>query len=97
MRWAIRIRNEIREIEEGKADKEDNVLKNAPHTAMEMASDNWNHKYSREKAAYPAPYVVARKFWPSVARVNDTYGDRNLVCACLPIEAYMNDPQPATA
>ncbi|MBS3916029.1 MAG: aminomethyl-transferring glycine dehydrogenase [Bacteroidetes bacterium] len=89
---------EIREIEEGNADKEDNVLKNAPHTATEVATNNWNHKYSREKAAYPAPYVVNRKFWPTVGRVNSTYGDRNLVCACLPIEAYMEQsPQMAGA
>lgn len=94
----LAIREEIREIEEGKADKEDNVLKMAPHTAMELVSNSWSHPYSREKAAYPAPYVAAKKFWPSVARVNDTYGDRNLVCACLPIEAYMeNAAQPATA
>jgi glycine dehydrogenase len=94
----LNIRKEIEEVENGMADKEDNVLKNAPHTAMEIASDSWSHKYSREKAAFPASYVVARKFWPSVARVNDTFGDRNLVCACLPIEAYADSPaQPATA
>lgn len=89
----IAIRNEVREIEEGKADKEDNVLKNAPHTAMEISSDAWSHAYSREKAAYPLPFVVAKKFWPSVARVNNTHGDRHLICACLPIEAYVqNEP-----
>ena len=89
----IAIRNEVREIESGKVDKADNVLKNAPHTAAEITSDNWAHSYSREKAAYPAPYVQERKFWPSVARLNETYGDRNLVCACLPMEAYMsNEP-----
>jgi len=94
----LAIREEIREVEEGKADKEDNVLKNAPHTASEISSDDWSHVYSRNKAAYPAPFVAAKKFWPSVARVNDTYGDRNLVCACLPVEAYMeNAAQPATA
>jgi glycine dehydrogenase len=94
----LAIREEIREVEEGKADKEDNVLKNAPHTASEISSDDWSHVYSRNKAAYPAPFVAAKKFWPSVARVNDTYGDRNLVCACLPMEAYMeNAAQPATA
>lgn len=91
------IRREIQEVEDGTADKEDNVLKNAPHTPTEMASDNWNHSYSREKAAYPADFVLARKFWPSVGRVNNTYGDRNLVCACLPIEAYMEAAsQPAS-
>lgn len=94
----IGIRNEIREIENGTADKTDNVLKNAPHTAQEIASDAWAHAYSRDKAAFPAPYVLMRKFWPSVGRLNETYGDRNLVCACLPIEAYQNnDAQPATA
>lgn len=82
------IKKEIDEIANGMADKEDNVLKNAPHTAVEVTSDSWNHKYGREKAAFPASYVIAKKFWPSVARVNNTYGDRNLICACLPIEAY---------
>lgn len=84
----LAIRAEIAEIENGTADKEDNVLKNAPHTAVEISSDNWNHKYSRDKAAFPLPFVVSKKFWPSVARVNNTHGDRNLICACLPIEAY---------
>lgn len=85
----LAIRAEIDEVEKGIVDKEDNVLKNAPHTAMEISSDNWNHKYSRDKAAFPLPFVVAKKFWPSVARVNNTHGDRNLICACLPIEAYV--------
>lgn len=84
----LAIREEVAEIEKGIADKEDNVLKNAPHTAVEISTDNWNHKYSRDKAAFPLPFVVAKKFWPSVARVNNTHGDRNLICACLPIEAY---------
>ncbi|MCC6817768.1 MAG: aminomethyl-transferring glycine dehydrogenase [Bacteroidia bacterium] len=84
----LAIRAEVAEIENGISDKEDNVLKNAPHTAVEISSDAWNHKYSREKAAFPLPSVVAKKFWPSVARVNNTHGDRNLICACLPIEAY---------
>jgi glycine dehydrogenase len=88
----IAIRNEVAEVENGIADKEDNVLKNAPHTATEVSSDSWAHKYSRDKAAFPLPFVVAKKFWPSVARVNNTYGDRNLVCACLPIEAYVQEP-----
>lgn len=81
------IRSEIAEIENGHADKTNNVLKNAPHTASEVTGD-WDHPYSREKAVFPAPYVKYSKFWPSVARVNDTYGDRNLVCACIPTEAY---------
>jgi len=84
----LSIRKEIAEIERGEADQENNVLKNAPHTAQSVISSDWDKPYSREKAAYPAPYVVANKFWPSVGRVDNTYGDRNLVCSCLPIEAY---------
>jgi glycine dehydrogenase len=87
----LSIRQEVAEVENGTADREDNVLKNAPHTAMEISSDAWSHKYSRDKAAFPLPFVVAKKFWPSVGRVNNTYGDRNLVCACLPIEAYVQE------
>jgi glycine dehydrogenase len=84
----ISIREEIREIESGKADKEMNVIKNAPHTALEVTSDNWPHPYSRAKAAYPLPYVQHAKFWTSVARVDNAYGDRNLVCTCPPMEMY---------
>jgi len=84
----LSIREEIREIEEGKQDAEVNVLKNAPHTASEVTGDEWHFNYSRQKAAFPLPYVRANKFWPTVARVNSTYGDRNLVCACIPTEAY---------
>jgi glycine dehydrogenase len=82
------IYDEIQELADGRADKEDNVLKNAPHTVSECVSDNWNHRYSREKAAFPADWVKENKFWPSVGRVDDAYGDRNLVCSCLPLEAY---------
>jgi glycine dehydrogenase len=84
----IAIRHEIKEIEEGKADKEDNVLKNSPHTAEMVIANDWNHSYSREKAAYPADWVRDNKFWTSVGRINNAYGDRNLVCSCLPFEAY---------
>lgn len=84
----LAIREEIAEIERGEADKENNVLVNAPHTAEMVISDNWDKPYSREKAAYPLPYVRSVKFWPSVGRVDNTYGDRNLVCSCLPMEAY---------
>jgi glycine dehydrogenase len=84
----IEIRNEIREIEEGKADRENNVLKNAPHTASVVTSDDWDRPYSRKKAAYPLPFVESMKFWPSVSRIDNAYGDRNLVCSCLPLEAY---------
>jgi glycine dehydrogenase len=79
----LQIREEIREIENGTYDKEDNVLKNSPHTEQHVVSTNWKHKYSREKAAYPLPYIKKRgKFWPSVGRVDNVYGDLNLVCSC---------------
>ena len=87
----IAIRKEIQEIADGKFDKADNVIKNAPHTAKLVISDNWNKTYNREKAAYPLKWVKANKFWPSVARVDNAYGDRNIVCSCLPIEAYMEE------
>lgn len=87
----IHIRKEIEEIEQGKADKEDNVLKHAPHTAAVVISDFWNRSYSREKAAFPTSWVRANKFWPAVSRVDNTYGDRNLVCACPPMEMYMEE------
>ncbi|URW79151.1 aminomethyl-transferring glycine dehydrogenase [Xiashengella succiniciproducens] len=86
---AIRnIRQEIAEVIEGVADKEDNVLKNAPHSQYDIVSDEWNHKYSREKAAYPLPWVRTNKFWLSVSRVDDAWGDRNLFCSCDPISNY---------
>lgn len=86
----IQIRQEIREIELGIADKEDNVLNNAPHTLSMVTADEWKHAYSREKAAFPLPYTRKNKFWASVARVNDLYGDRNLICTCPPVESYEN-------
>lgn len=84
----LSIREEIRAIEEGKADKHDNALKNAPHTQFAITADEWAHAYTRQQAAYPLPWVKHNKFWPSVARVNNTYGDRNLVCTCEPTESY---------
>jgi glycine dehydrogenase len=84
----IAIYGEIREIVTGTADPQDNVLKNAPHTAAEALADNWSHPYSREKAVYPLPYLRANKFWPAVARIDNAYGDRNLVCTCPPLEEY---------
>jgi glycine dehydrogenase len=84
----IAIRGEIQAVVDGQADAKDNVLKNAPHTAEDVASDVWSHPYSREQAAYPLPFVRASKFWPAVARVDNPYGDRNLICACPPVEAY---------
>ncbi|HTJ48568.1 MAG TPA: aminomethyl-transferring glycine dehydrogenase [Cyclobacteriaceae bacterium] len=87
----IEIRNEIREVEEGKADKVVNVLKNAPHTAAVITADVWNLPYSRQKAAYPLAFVKESKFWPAVSRVDNAYGDRNLVCSCLPMEAFLKE------
>ena len=87
----IAIRNEIRAIEEGKADKKDNALKNAPHTQLTVMADEWPHAYSRTEAAYPLYYVTTNKFWPSVSRVNNTHGDRNLICTCEPVESYMEE------
>jgi len=84
----LQIREEIREIEDGKADPTDNVLKNAPHTAEKALSGEWSHAYSRQKACYPLPYLYENKFWPPVGRVDNVYGDRNLICACPPLEAY---------
>jgi glycine dehydrogenase len=87
----IAIKGEISAIERGTSDKVDNALKNAPHTAANVTGDEWSHQYSRQSAAFPLPYVAANKFWPSVGRVNDSYGDRSLVCACPPIESYMEE------
>lgn len=84
----VGIRNEIREIEEGIANKTDNVLKHAPHTARIVLTEDWTRSYSREKAAFPLPHLRFNKFWPSVSRVDSAYGDRNLICACTPIEEY---------
>ena len=84
----ISIKNEIDDVINGKMDAEDNPLKNAPHTAHAIASDEWDHPYSRQKAAYPAPYLKNHKYWPSVGRIDNAYGDRNLMCTCPPVEAY---------
>ena len=84
----ISIREEIAEIENGNADKDDNVLKNAPHTVETVTQTDWNHAYSREKAVFPKPWVRQTKFWPSVARINEVHGDRNLMCSCPPLTEY---------
>jgi glycine dehydrogenase len=87
----IAIREEIATVESGAADKVDNPLKNAPHTAEVVTGNEWNHGYSRQTAAFPLPYVAAYKFWPSVGRVNDSHGDRSLICACPPLESYLEE------
>ncbi len=84
----IAIREEIGAVEQGSADRENNVLKRAPHTAAHVTSDTWDRPYTREQAAYPTPFTRERKFWPTVARIESAFGDRNLVCSCPPIEEY---------
>jgi glycine dehydrogenase len=84
----IAIHEEIKAIENGTSDKTDNPLKNAPHTQAVICANEWNHPYSRQEAAFPLSYVAQNKFWPSVARVNDTHGDRNLICTCEPVASY---------
>jgi glycine dehydrogenase len=85
----IAIRQEIEDVVTGKVDAKDNVLKNAPHTAAAVTASDWPHPYSREQAAYPLPWVRANKFWPSVGRIDNPYGDRNLICICPPMEEYV--------
>jgi glycine dehydrogenase len=84
----IAIYEEIKAIETGKADKMNNPLKNAPHTQAIICADTWNYPYSRTEAAFPLPYVSKNKFWPSIGRVNNTHGDRNLICTCEPVSSY---------
>lgn len=87
----LSIYSEIEEIKDGKADANNNVLKNAPHSTEDVVSESWEHPYSREKAAFPLPWVRDNKFFPSVSRIDDAYGDRNLICTCAPVEAYRNE------
>ena len=91
----IGIRNEIREIEDGKADPENNLLKHAPHTMRVSLSDHWDRPYTREQAVFPVSELKFNKFWPAVSRVDDAYGDRNLMCACIPVEDYAEGQEPA--
>ncbi|MET0185294.1 MAG: glycine dehydrogenase (aminomethyl-transferring), partial [Achromobacter sp.] len=84
----IAIRAEVAAVESGASDRSDNVLKNAPHTAQMLMVEEWHHDYTRESAAYPLAALREGKYWPPVARVDNAYGDRNLVCACPPIESY---------
>ncbi|MFD2584720.1 aminomethyl-transferring glycine dehydrogenase [Pedobacter vanadiisoli] len=90
----IAIKNEITSVENGTFDKADNPLKNAPHTVSVITANEWDHAYSRQTAAFPLPYVLAHKFWPSVGRVNDSHGDRSLICACPPVESYLEEIVP---
>ena len=85
----ISIRNEIAAIENGTADKANNILKHAPHTQFVITAEVWDRPYSRQQAAFPLAYITQNKFWPSISRVNNTYGDRNLICTCEPVESYM--------
>jgi glycine dehydrogenase len=84
----VSIRQEIRDVVDGVSDKSDNVLVNSPHPVDVLVCNEWEHKYSREQAAYPLGVLRDRKYWPSVSRVDDTYGDRNLMCSCPPISVY---------
>ena len=86
----ISIHEEIKAIESGKSDKTNNALKNAPHTLWTVCGTEWNYPYTRQEAAFPLAYVAKNKFWPSVARINNTFGDRNLICTCEPMESYMS-------
>jgi glycine dehydrogenase len=90
----IHIRGEIRAIEDGRADRTDNPLKHAPHTALAVTADDWSHKYPRRQAAYPAPWMTpgSNKFWPTVGRIDHPYGDRNLICTCPPMEQSETRP-----
>lgn len=87
----ISIHAEIKAIEDGTADRTDNVLKHAPHTQFVICTDNWAHVYTRQAAAFPLPYIRESKFWPSVSRINNTHGDRNLICTCEPLESYLDE------
>jgi glycine dehydrogenase len=84
----ILIRAEIQDIIDGRQPRTNNVLKNAPHTAQVVTASQWDRSYSREQAAYPAPWVKDHKFWPHVGRIDEAYGDRNLICTCPPMEPY---------
>jgi len=87
----IKIKKEINLVESSKFDKTDNPLKNAPHTYIELSSNDWNHKYTREEAAFPNEYVKNNKYWAPVGRVDNVYGDRNLVCSCPSMDEYKEE------
>src|SRR4029453_15471598 len=87
----VAIRAEIRAVEEGRVDRDDNPLKNAPHTAAMVTAENWAHDYSRERAAFPLASLKRQKYWPPVGRVDNAYGDRNIMCSCVPMSAYSDE------
>jgi glycine dehydrogenase len=87
----INIRKEIKQVEDGLFPADNNVLKNAPHPMHVIAGEEWKFPYSREQAAYPMPFLRGGKFWPTTSRVNDVYGDRNLVCTCPPMEDFVDE------
>lgn len=87
----ISIRKEIQQVIDGKVDREVNVLKMAPHCLSVLMADKWDRGYSREQAAYPLPFLRQKKFWPTISRIDDTFGDRNLICECPPIESYQGE------
>jgi glycine dehydrogenase len=89
------IRKEIAEVASGVMDREDNVLKNSPHPAHTLTKSEWKHSYSREKAVFPTAYLRKNKYWPTVARIDNAYGDRNLICSCPSIEEYSAPPTQA--
>ncbi len=84
----LTIRKEIAAIEDGHLPRDDNPLKNAPHTVAEVSNSTWAHPYTQEQAAFPAPWLRDYKFWPAVSRIDNAYGDRNLVCTCPPMESF---------
>jgi glycine dehydrogenase len=87
----IQIRDEIRAVDEGKLDREDNPLKHAPHTAVMVSASEWTHAYTRELAAFPLPSLKFQKYWSPVARVDNVYGDKNVFCSCVPVEAFKGE------
>lgn len=93
----IQIRKEIQEVQDGVYPADNNVLKNSPHPMDVISADKWSYPYPREQAAYPLPHLRGAKFWPTTSRVNDVYGDRNLVCTCPPMEDFIEDEAAAAA
>ena len=89
----IAIHGEIQAIQSGKSDAENNALKHAPHTALQVTSDDWPHPYSRQEAAFPAKWVKSSKYWPPVSRIDNAHGDRNLICTCAAVEEYQDSQQ----